>query len=273
MMLGYLGPEGSYSHTAARQYARDGILVGMKNFKQIITAVEEGTIEEGILPIENSTEGAVTQVMDHLMDTSNSKINGELILHVRHNLLSTGENVEELRYVLSHPQALEQCREFFENHYPHIQLTSCESTSYACKIAREKGLGYGAIANNLAAKNHGLKILHKDIQDNVNNQTRFVVIGRENAAATGMDKTSIAFSFHEDFPGSLYRVLKEFAEEKINLTRIESRPAKTELGKYIFYVDFEGHQEDAKSKIVLKNIENITNKLKIFGSYPMGRVY
>jgi prephenate dehydratase len=273
MALGYLGPEGSYSYTAAKHYAHGSILIGMKTFKQIITAVEKGVIEKGVLPIENSTQGAVTQVMDHLMDTKITTITGEIILQVRHSLLSAHENGEELRYVLSHPQALDQCRVFFEKYYPHIQLIPCESTSYACELAKEKGMEYGAIANDWAAANHDFKILHKDIQDNANNQTRFIVIGRENAAATGRDKTSIAFSFHDDFPGSLYSVLKEFAEERINLTRIESRPAKMELGKYIFYIDFEGHQEDIKSKQVLKNIVAITNKLKIFGSYPIGRVY
>lgn len=273
MELGYLGPEGSYSYTAVKHYAPDGILIGMKTFKQIITAVEEGSLQEGILPIENSTEGAVTQAMDNLMDTKISKIQGEIILQVRHNLLSVGENTKELRYVLSHPQALEQCREFLGNNYPTIKLAACESTSDACRIAKEKGKKYGAIANSWAAENNGLKILHRDIQDNINNQTRFVIIGRRDTIPTGRDKTSIAFSFHDDFPGSLYSVLREFAEEKINLTRVESRPAKTELGKYIFYVDFEGHKEDIKAKKVLSNIEKMTNKLKIFGSYPIGKVF
>lgn len=273
MELGYLGPEGSHSHAAAKYYDPKGIFIGMKTFKQIIKAVEDNRIQEGILPIENSTEGAVTQVMDYLMDTNNSRIQGEIILRVRHNLLSVGENIGEIRYVFSHPQALEQCREFLGNHYPDIVLVPCKSSSYACKIAEEKGKAYGAIANSWLAENHGLKILREDIQDNVNNQTRFVIIGRGETPRTGRDKTSIAFSFHDDFPGSLYGVLKEFAEEKINLTRIESRPAKTELGKYIFYVDFHGHQEDMICKKVLNRIDKITNKLKIFGSYPIGEIF
>ncbi|SNS81417.1 prephenate dehydratase [Anaerovirgula multivorans] len=273
MELGYLGPEGSYSYIAAKHYLPKGNIIAMKTFRQIITAVEEGSIEAGILPIENSTEGAVTQVMDGLMNTVVSRIQGEMILQVRLNLLSIGENIKELRYVLSHPQPLEQCREFMVNHFPQVVLRPCGSTSEACKIAREKGKEYGAIANSWAAENNGLKILYRDIQDNVNNQTRFVIIGRKDTIPTGRDKTSIAFSFHDDFPGSLYNVLREFAEERINLTRVESRPAKTELGKYIFYVDFEGHKEAIKAKKVLSNIEKMTNKLKIFGSYPIGRVF
>lgn len=273
MALGYLGPVGSYSYIAAKHCAPGGNLIAMKTFKKIIAAVEEGSLEKGILPMENSTEGAVTQVMDYLMDTRISKIQGEIILQIRHNLLSVGENMEEIRYVLSHSQALEQCREFLGNHYPSIILVPCKSTSEACKMAREKGKGYGAIANRWAAENNGLKILHRDIQDNINNQTRFIIIGKGDVMKTGRDKTSLAFSFHDDFPGSLYAVLKEFAEENINLSRIESRPAKTELGKYIFYIDFHGHQEEAKSQKVINHIMGMTNKLKIFGSYPIGKVY
>ncbi|SES89111.1 prephenate dehydratase [Natronincola peptidivorans] len=273
MELGYLGPMGSYSYTAAKYYDPKSLLVGMKTFREIITTVEEGSIEEGILPIENSTEGAVTQVMDNLMETEESKIQGEIILQVRHNLLTVAEDASELKYVLSHPQALEQCREFFANQFPEVVLIPCESSSTACKIAKEKGIEYGAIGNILAGENNGLHTLYKDIQDNLNNQTRFVIIGRKNTVPTGKDKTSIAFSFHDDFPGSLHSILKEFAEENINLTRIESRPAKTELGRYIFYVDFNGHQEDLQCKRVLNNIEKITNKLKIFGSYPIGQIY
>ncbi|SDJ96651.1 prephenate dehydratase [Natronincola ferrireducens] len=273
MKLGYLGPEGSYSYTAAKYYAPNHMLVGMKTFKEIITAVEEGKLEEGILPIENSTEGAVTQVMDALMKTETSKIQGELILRVRHNLLSIGEAIEEINYVLSHPQALEQCREFFAVNYPHMTLIPCESSSTACQIAKEKGRQYAAIANSWAGENNGLKTLCKDIQDNVNNQTRFIIIGKESILPTGKDKTSIAFSFHDDYPGSLYSILKEFAEEKINLTRIESRPAKIELGKYIFYIDFQGHQKDTRCQGVLNRIEKNINKLKVFGSYPIGRIY
>ncbi|AKL93959.1 chorismate mutase PheA [Clostridium aceticum] len=273
MKLGYLGPEGSFSHAAAVHYAPDATLIGMKTFKEIITAVEEGKIQQGILPMENSTEGAVTQVMDALMHTKISKIQAEMILQIHHNLFSVEENVEDIFYVLSHSQVLEQCRGFFANHFPQITLIPCESSSSACKIAKEKGKGYGAIGNSWAGENNGLKVLYKDIQDNILNQTRFIIIGEGTTVPTGNDKTSIVFSFHNDAPGSLYSVLQEFAEEGINLSRIESRPAKIELGKYIFYIDFHGHQEDIKSKKVLSRIMEKVNTLKIFGSYPIGKIW
>ncbi len=273
MKLGYLGPEGSYSYIIGQYYAPDGQMLAYKSFRQIIRAVEEGHISRGVLPIENSTEGAVTQGMDALMATVDSKIRDELILRVRHNFLANNQETEKIRYVLSHPQAIEQCREFFAQNYPEIALIPCESTSDACRITREKGKEYGAIANSWAAKNNGLQVIHNDIQDNQNNQTRFLIIGKGESHKTGRDKTSIAFSFHDDFPGSLYNILKIFADKGVNLTRIESRPTKTELGRYIFYIDFIGHKKEENISEMLKLIEKKTNKLKIFGSYPIGKVY
>lgn len=273
MKLAYLGPEGSYSYVAAKHYAPDGELIGMRSFRAIISDIEEGSIDEGILPIENSTEGAVTQVMDGLMNTKTTKIQGEIILRITHNLLSVADNENEIEYVVSHPQAIEQCREFFERYYPHITLLPCESSSTACKIAKEKGNKYGAIGNSWAGENNGLQVIKKSIQDNINNQTRFVVVGKKLTFPTGRDKTSISFSFNEDYPGSLFSILKEFADEKINLTRVESRPAKAELGKYIFYIDFQGHREDIHCKRVLSIIKEKTSKLKVFGSYPIGDTY
>ena len=273
MQIGYWGPEVSYSYIAASHYGPDKDLVGLRSFKQIIEGVEKGHIGEGILPIENSTEGAVTQAMDALMQTKVSQIRGEIILQVRHNLLGVGDSPESIKYVLSHPQALGQCREFLAHHYPNIKMVSRESTSDACEAAREKGPEYAAIADSWAAGNRGLKILHADIQDNINNQTRFVIIGRGDTVVTENDKTSIVFSFNDDSPGSLHKVLEVFAKERINLTRIESRPAKMELGKYIFYIDFHGHEKDEKIKAILKTIKQMTNKLKVFGSYPIGRVF
>ena len=272
MEWGYLGPKGSYSHLGIRHYAPDGIHIEKKTFHKIIIDVEKGNLQGGILPMENSTEGAVTQVMDYLMETQAIKIQGEIILKVNHALLIAGEDKNDIHYILSHPQALAQCREFLEKNHPSAKLIACASTSDACQIAKEKGKGYAAIAHIQAAEEHSLNILNKDIQDNAHNQTRFVIIGKKETTPTGRDKTSMVFSFYDDFPGSLYHVLKEFTDESINLTRIESRPAKTELGKYIFYIDFEGHKEDSKIKRVIKNIESKTNRLKIFGSYPIGGI-
>ncbi|AOT70488.1 prephenate dehydratase [Geosporobacter ferrireducens] len=269
MEIAYLGPEGSYSHGAALAYISGATAIPMQSFSEVFEAVETGKIKMGILPIENSTEGAVTMVMDGLLHTKRAQIIGELVFEIRHHLLSTGKNVEDIQCVLSHPQAIEQCREFFRKNYPSIRLLASESSSQACITAKNKGITYGAIANKVAGERYGLNILSDQIQDNLMNQTRFIVIGRKETSATGRDKTSIAFSFHDDHPGSLYEVLREFAERDINLTRIESRPAKAELGKYVFYIDFHGHQKEVMIQEVLEKIQNITRWVKVLGSYPL----
>lgn len=272
MDLGYLGPEGSHSHTAAKHYAPYKKLVAMQSFGKIISAVEDSSLSLGILPIENSTEGAVTQAMDGLIGTKQARIQGEIILRIQHNLLSVGTEANKLKYVLSHHQAIEQCREYFASKYPEIKLVPCESTSKACLLAKQKGAEYGAIGQMEVAQDNQLNVLHKNIQDNIHNQTRFVIIGRERTCKTENDKTSIAFSFQNDSAGSLHEVLKVFADARINLTRIESRPEKIELGKYIFYVDFHGHIENAKIKTILEQVKSLTSMVKVFGSYPIGQV-
>ena len=272
MKLGYLGPEGSYSYIAAKLYSKSNILVGKPSFYDIIDGVENGELDYAILPIENSTEGAVTLVMDALLKTKSSKILGELTITVKHLLLGIGNNIGDLKYILSHPQALDQCRQFLRENYPHIQLITCSSSSEACSIAKEKGVEYGAIANQYAGELNKLNIILSDLQDNEFNQTRFVVIGRSAEGPTGNDKTSIALYLKDDSPGSLFKVLKIFSEHSINLTRIESRPAKAEIGKYVFYIDFIGHITEEKISEVLKKIEEYSNYIKIFGSYPKGEI-
>ncbi len=268
MIIGYLGPEGSYSYEAALSSHRGAGLRKLNTFREIFNAVEEGIVDKGVLPIENSTEGAVTQVMDGLLSMDRATIEGEMIQQIQHNILGMGK-LEDIRYIYSHPQAIEQCREFLHRQLPEAVLKTCSSTSEACRIALEDK-SYGAIAGSTAANIHGLDIIKADIQDNSMNQTRFIVIGREGTEPTGNDKTSIAFSFFDDYPGSLFQVLREFAEADINLTRIESRPAKAEMGRYVFYIDFKGHYRDKEAARVIENIKGITNKFLIFGSYPIG---
>lgn len=266
MELGYLGPKGSYSYEAAKTYEPIARLIPMGSFYEIVDSVEKGSIGKGILPIENSTEGAVTAVMDGLLKTE-AKIVGEIVMSINHNLVSSDKNIDEINYIYSHPQAIEQCREYVRKHIPGASLIACESTSLACDKAREKGRGYAAIANREAASIYNLNILRSNIQDNSLNQTRFVIISKSQVSECGPCKTSIAFSFPDDRPGALHKVLKEFADRNINLTRIESRPAKTEIGKYIFYIDFIGSPENKVIREMFNEIENMTVFLKILGTY------
>lgn len=271
-MIGYLGPIGSYSYEAARAYDPKTEFRAFKSFYQIIKAVEDGSVDKGILPIENSTEGAVTSVMDGLLNTVNSSIIGEIVIPVRHNIISIDKNMDKIKYIYSHIQAIEQCREYLNEKYPKIILESTSSTSKACLEARERGEGYAAIANRESAEIYGLNILKENIQDNRSNQTRFIVIGKEIESRQVNTKTSIAFSCINDRPGLLYDVLREFANRDINLSRIESRPAKSEMGKYVFYIDFIGHKDEEKIKEILSHIKRTTDMLKIFGSYAFNEI-
>lgn len=274
MKIGYLGPRGSYSYEVACQYAADRDdevdCIAMASFAAIVEGVEEGKLDQGIIPVENSTHGAVASAMDTLIHLRKSKVCGEMVHDIEHCLLSTNTNIEGIKYIFSHEQALEQCHQFFAKHYPHIELIHCSSTSKACKMARKNGDAYGAVASRMAAKLYDLSVVAQNIQDNVFNQTRFLLIGTKNIEPSGQDKTSLVFAFHDDCPGSLFNVLKAFASRNVNLTRIESRPAKHIMGQYIFYIDFIGHVKDEISIDIMQEIAGQVSWLKVLGSYPVG---
>ena len=272
MKLGYLGPIGSFTYEAAVVYSErfgsDVKLVAMSSFADIIDGVEAGAVDGGMLPVENSTYGAVATAMDLLLGLQKTTVCGEYVLNIEHCLLSSGNSADEIRYVYSHEQALEQCRNFFRREHPRIELVSCTSTSQACKLALAGGDYHGAVASVKAADMYSLNVLAENIQDNPCNQTRFLYIGKAASHITGNDKTSIAFAFSEDHAGCLYGVFKIFAEMNINLTRVESRPAKQIVGEYIFFIDFIGHQDQPEIKAVLTAIQEQTAWVKVFGSYP-----
>lgn len=273
MKLGYLGPLGSYSYEVACRYAEKAAAavecIPLPGFAAIVDGVERGELDSGILPVENSTYGAVANAMDMLLSLGKAAVCGEMILAIEHCLLSTGRNLGEIQYVYSHEQALEQCHDFFSQRYPHIQQIPCSSTSQACRLAKEKGPAYGAVASKTAAQIYSLLVAEHNIQDNAFNQTRFLIISGKRFPPTGRDKTSIAFAFPGDCPGNLYNILRSFAGSNINLTRIESRPAKNTMGKYIFYIDFLGHLQNTADEGVLAEIRQQVEWLKILGSYPM----
>ncbi|MDR5658613.1 prephenate dehydratase [Serpentinicella sp. ANB-PHB4] len=268
--VGYLGPSGSYSHLVAKHLDHKTELIGLASFYEIFEALETEKIDIGVLPIENSTEGAVTPVMDALINMKDCKIISEMTISIKHTLLSTAENIKNIKYVLSHPQALEQCREFLKTKVPYAKLIPCESTSKACLLAKENGADYSAIANQFAGEIYQLNQIQINLQDNALNQTRFIVLGKEEKLPTGQDKTSIIFSLYDDRPGGLFEILKLFADKNINLTRIESRPAKMEIGKYLFYIDLLGHASETEIASIFNSIQDKTKTFKILGSYPIG---
>jgi prephenate dehydratase len=220
----------------------------------------------GVVPIENSIEGPVGVTLDLLVHDYDLKIMREIIIPISHNLLINPDaNLGDIQFVYSHIQALSQCRKFTET--LGVVVNSTPSTSAAAEMVKGKK-NSGAIGTRRAAEIYGLKIEVKDIQDYKNNVTRFVVIDKNDHERTGNDKTSIAFSIPEDKPGGLYEILGVFADNNINLTKIESRPSKEKLGSYIFFVDFEGHRTDKLIGYILNTIRSKVGYIKVLGSYP-----
>ncbi len=221
----------------------------------------------GVVPIENSIEGPVGITLDSLAHKFDLQIFGEIIIPINQNLIvNPGTAIDEIEDVYSHGHALAQCREYIgkNNFQPHYAV----STARAAKsIVGEKSKA--AIGNVKAAELYDLEILESNIQDSDNNETRFIIVSKQSHEITGNDKTSIIFSIYEDRPGSLYNILGIFQRHNINLTKIESRPSKKGLGKYLFFVDFNGHKDDEVIRGILKEIEDNTYYFKVLGSYPI----
>ncbi len=226
-------------------------------------------VDEGVVPIENSLEGSVNDTLDLLIHESTLLIRQELVLPVEHCLLvKPGVNLQEIRAVYSHPQALGQCRRFLERCFPRVQALAALSTAAAVEEMQQSKEVAAAIATARAAQLYGAEILARGIQDSPSNLTRFVVLAHADHSPTGRDKTSLCFAFSDDRPGLLHGVLKEFAQRGINLTKIESRPTKQSLGQYIFLIDLEAHRTDPSAKEALELMQGQVAMLKIFGSYP-----
>jgi len=270
--IAYLGPPGTFSEEAALKYDEKAQLLAFFTIPAVASAVETGIADEGIVPIENSLEGSVTDTLDLLIHDSRLLINRELVLPIDHHLLVKPDTETiDIKVIYSHPQALAQCRRFLERCFPKAEMVAALSTAAAVEQMMSSPVPAGAIGNNRAAMLYGARPLAKNIQDRSPNVTRFVVLTLHDSPPTGNDKTSLCFSFSEDHPGLLTSVLQEFAEHDINLSKVESRPSKEGLGKYIFLVDVDGHRKDPLVGEVLGRVEQKTSLLKIFGSYPRYR--
>ena len=263
--VAFLGPEGTFSHEAASLISEN--LISYCSIQQVMGAVEREEVVCGIVPIENSIEGPVSLTLDSLIHNFDLKIKNEIVIPINHNLLAaTDMSVDEVENVYSHSQALGQCQPYLERHGMVAHYTL--STAAAAKRVAETGKD-AAIGTLKAAELYGLKVIDRNIQENFNNETRFVVLDKDDSPITGKDKTSISLSLFEDKPGGLYELLGLFAEKGINLTKIESRPSKEGLGHYIFFIDLEGHRLDDDISAILKDLEDNTSFFKVLGSYPM----
>lgn len=266
LKVSYLGPAATFTHLAAiKHFGRSTDFVPVPSISKVFDSVEHGHSSCGVVPIENSTEGVVGATLDRFLD-SPLKILGEIALPVSHHLLSRNGNLRSVQKIYSHTQAAAQCRQWLDENLPNVPVIDVESTSRAAERAAEE-LRSAGIAGEQAAELYGLKILKRDIEDNPNNVTRFLAIGRKSPSRSGRDKTSILFSV-KDEAGILYRMLEPFYRNKINLTKIESRPLKKKVWEYVFFLDMDGHIEDRKVGEAIRCLEGHCLFVKVLGSYP-----
>lgn len=272
MRLTHLGPRGTNTEAAALLYDATADLVPCPTVSAAVAAVERGEADAAVCAIENSIEGGVSDTLDQLLrEDFTLRVRGEVVLPIRHALVGPpGIDPASARVVYSHPQALGQSRRHLEQLAPNARPVAALSTAAAIESALNEP-GAVAVSTALAAEIHGATIYADDIGDEPGNETRFVVIAAEDAEPTGFDKTSVAFTTRHDRPGSLVAVLGAFSERGINLTRVESRPTRRQLGTYFFLLDFEGHRSDAAVAEALEQTARDTLWLRIFGSYPRWR--
>lgn len=275
-ILAYLGPEGTFTNQAAYQslkylYDQDSWKIEpYPSIPHVLQAIEQRDISLGIVPVENSIEGSVNISLDMLMHEVNLNILGEVILDIEHHLLSNEQKLEDIEVVMSHPQALAQCRHYLQCILPHATIAQANSSADAVQYIAKQGKGWAAIASLNAHNLYKIPILAENIGDYPKNQTRFFLVGSESGKYLSLpqSKTSLVLALERDRPGGLYEVLEEFAREKINLSKIESRPTKKELSNYLFFIDCETGTNDNKLQRVLNNLSQKAALLKILGSYP-----
>ncbi len=270
LRVAYLGPAGTNAHEAARQqFGSAAELVPLESISAIFAAVERSDVELGVVPIENTTEGPITQSYDCLAE-STVTLCAEVVSRISHQLLSRAGRREEIRRVASHPQALAQCREWIASHMPGIEIVASASTAAAAKLASEEP-GVAAIASATAGDVYGLRTLAAGIEDRRDNTTRFLVIGREAPAPSGRDLTCAVFTVRKDASGALLRLLEPFAEAGVNLAAIQARPLKGRPFEYLFFLDLEGHQEDPAVRFALGAAAERSLSHRVVGSFPRAR--
>jgi len=269
LTVAYLGPEGTFAQAAAQEQFGSAItLRPVPSIAEVFAEVEQRRADCGVVPVENSTEGAVTSTLDLLVE-SPLRIAAEIMLRVRHCLLGTAASLDDVRRVLSHPQALAQCRQWLVRHVPDARLEEAASTSQAAALAVDDPT-VAAVASRAAAAHHGLRVLAGDIQDQASNLTRFFVLGFHDAArASGNDKTSVVCTVKDEV-GVLAKLLRPLARERVSLHKIESRPLRGRPWEYVFFLDLRGHHAEARVKRALARMAPLTTSMKVLGSYPVG---
>jgi chorismate mutase / prephenate dehydratase len=268
LRVAFFGAEATYTHLAAREkFSSTANLLPTASISEVFQEVRQGRASFGVVPIENSTEGVVGQTLDLLVD-SELRICAEVFLEIHHNLLSRTGRAEDIEKIISHPQALGQCRRWLVAHFPKVDVEEVGSTAHAAMMAAANAK-LAAVSSALAREIYDLQVVAENIEDQSNNITRFLVIGHDDSKPSRDDKTSLVFSV-KDEPGILHRMLEPFAKGRINLTKIESRPLKNKPWEYMFFIDFRGHKEEGEVKRAINKLKKSCLFLKVLGSYPSG---
>ncbi len=266
LAVAYLGPEGTFSEMAlGKQFGASVEALPCASIDEVFRAAETGGARYAVVPVENSTEGAIGRTLDLLVSTP-LKICAEVVLRVQQNLMAKSASIKAIRKVYSHPQSLAQCHQWLSQHLPRAERVPLASNAEAARVAA-KERSAAAIGPEIAAERYKLKMLARSIEDDAKNRTRFLVLGSHDAGPSGKDRTSLVMTTHNR-PGSLHDLIASFSTYGVNMTRLESRPARTGQWEYYFYVDIEGHREDPKVAQSLAELRDKAPFVRIFGSYP-----
>lgn len=264
--VAYLGPEGTFTQQAVLKHFGNAVqAVPEATINDIFSRVENGSCQFGVVPVENSTEGVISYTYDRFL-TSPLFICGEVEIQIHQNLMSNNVDRTLIQEIFSHQQSLAQCRQWLDKFFPQVKLTAVSSNSEAARLASITP-NSAAIAGRAAAELYGLTVLERNIEDESNNTTRFIIIGKQASTSTGKDKTSLVVSTGNK-PGALYKILEPFAKLKIGLLNLESRPSRKGLWEYVFFIDIEGHKDDAQVAQALEMLRSDVSMMKILGSYP-----
>lgn len=266
LSVAYLGPQGTFSEMAlAKQFGASVEAQPCGSIDEVFRAAETGAAQYAVVPVENSTDGAIGRTLDLLLATP-LKICAEVVLRVQQNLMAKAASMKAIRKVYSHPQSLAQCHGWLAQHLPGAQRVPQASNAEAARMAaKEKSAA--AIGPEIAAERYKLKVLARAIEDDPRNRTRFLVLGSHDAGPSGKDRTSLVMTTHNR-PGSLHELIASFSTHGVNMSRLESRPARTGQWEYYFYIDLEGHQQDEKLAKAVAELRDKAPFVKVFGSYP-----
>jgi chorismate mutase/prephenate dehydratase len=268
LKVAFLGPEGTFSQAAVLKHFGSSVrALPLPAIDEVFHEVEGGVADFGVVPIENSSEGTVNHTLDMFL-TSALKICGEVELRIHHHLMGKMKGLEAIQRVCAHSQALAQCRGWLDEYLPEVERAAVASNAEGARRARDER-GTAAIAGRSAAEVYGLNLLANEIEDRPDNTTRFLVLGRKLFSASGSDRTTLLLSATDtDNAGALFRLLEPFAEHRVNMTRIESRPSRKRKWDYVFFIDVEGHVSDAPVAAALASLEARASLFKVLGSYP-----